>query len=79
MYSEKEMQKINSKLESIKCPICKCTVFSVNNKPSQVISYHEDVTGNINPSLHSSINCIRVNCVSCGYVMQFKETIFLNR
>jgi hypothetical protein len=78
MYSEEQIQKIKSKLETIKCPICGCPVFDVYNKPSQIISYHEDENGNLNPALQSSINCIRVNCVKCGYIMQFRENRFIN-
>lgn len=79
MYSEKEMQQINDKLKTIKCPICGCSVLNAYNRRSQVISYQEDADGNLNPGLHSAIHCIRVHCAGCGYVMQFKENVFLSK
>lgn len=77
MFSEEKMHKIESRLSQIKCPICGCSKFLPFNRYSQVISYQENEKGELNPSHVSSINCIRVNCISCGYVMLFKENLFL--
>lgn len=74
------MKKINAKLSALKCPICGSNAIYGDCRPSQVVSYHEDESGNLIVSTPPSIiNCIRAHCIGCGFVMQFKENVFLKK
>lgn len=77
MYSKDEIQKINEKLKSAKCPVCGKNVFQIYDTCSQIISYQENEKGYLDfNNLPSLMNCVRVICINCGYVMQFKESMF---
>lgn len=70
MFTESEKLKIESKLSNVKCPICGKTEPFYTNVPTHVISF-TSTDDEIDFTKVSYLNCLCVECLNCGYVMQF--------
>lgn len=70
MLNESEKHKLLSRTESVKCPVCGGKVMPFDLEGHIIISSPEY------PQT-TWLSCITTQCVSCGYVMQFRKDAFL--
>lgn len=66
-----QMAAVEPKLLKVKCPVCGSHNLKFNEFPSQVVSF-SNTDKDIDFSKVSWINCICGECLSCGYVLQFR-------
>lgn len=71
MFTQEEKLKIERKLGSMKCPICGSQNRLFTEVPTHVISFPK-VNNDIDFSKVSYINALCVECLDCGYIMQFR-------
>ena len=76
MFTDDQKSKMQKKLDDIKCPICGKDYKLITDVPTHVISFPETSTG-YDFTKVSYITCVCVECLSCGYLMQFKVDTLL--
>lgn len=70
MFTNSEKQKMQSKIENVKCLMCGNSDVQYIEYPTHIIGFPKtDV--DIDFSKVSYLNCLTGVCQKCGYVMQF--------
>lgn len=73
-FTESEKQKMQPKIESVKCLICGNSDVQYIEHPTHIIGFPK--TGaDIDFSKVSYLNCVTGVCQKCGYIMQFSVSV----
>lgn len=69
--TNEQMAKIEPKISKFKCPVCGSGELSFNPEITQVVGFPTDGKS-VDFSKASWINCVCGECLSCGYIVQFR-------
>lgn len=69
--AKEQMAVVEPKLRKVKCPVCGSHNLIFNDIPTQVVSF-SNTEKDIDFSKVSFINCVSGECLSCGYILQFR-------
>lgn len=71
MFTEEQKIKIQSKLGNLRCPVCGKQELLLTDEPTHVIGFKQTDDA-IDFSKVNYVNCLCVECLNCGYMMQFR-------